>query len=263
MTRRVIILGDSFTFGHGCSDRIFYYDRASKTWIGNFDCFNGSASEYAWPSLLQNHYPDIKVVNLARPGRCNQAMFRDLADYHTSNTIKSDDIIMFMGTFADRVEVSSESTTIPPSVPMSWCLAQDPGTESSTSKDYKLAKKLYVTYLYNDSIGNNLTVSSLMGAYGYSKAFNADFLWSLAIMASPLGYDLFPGTFNSAIWGTIPQSFKETNLKFITEFDFSGNNDLEFNKSCRAADNHVNDKGHAIYFERQILPVIERLLNKA
>jgi hypothetical protein len=189
-------------------------------------------------------------------------MFRNITQYYRENTISSDDLIIFSGTFSDRIEVSSESTTIPPSVPIPWCLAQDPASETETAPDYRLAKKLYITYLYNDEIGINLTLSALLAAYGYSIAGNANFLWSLAIMDTPEDWETFPGTFNGNIWDTVPEALKQSNLTFITNFDFSGVYDLEFNKSCRSSDHHVNDKGHAIYFEKQILPMIEGLLNK-
>ena len=263
MRKRIIIAGDSFTFGHGCSDREFYYDYKTKSWIGTMLAIFDKPSIHSWASLLQEDYPEIEVVNLAKPGRCNQHIFRDLMEYYTNEPFRTDDIVIFSGTFADRIEISSGSYTVPPNIPMSWCLAQHPDTESDimADPDYTLAKKLYVTQLYDDTIGINMSASALMGAYGYAKSSGAEFLWSLPIIPSPPGVERWPGTMDIPIWKTIPKSFKETNLKIISDFDFSGNNDVEFNLSCRAPDNYINDKGHSIYYEKQIKPVLEKFLN--
>jgi len=250
MSKRIIILGDSFTFGHGCSDREYYYDKKSNSWVGDKSLITNSPSIHAWPSLLQKQYPDIEVINLAVPGRCNQALFRDLSEYYIEHGINNDDIVIFNGTFNDRIEISNELHEDPDRNAKSWCLGQYIGPEDSESEDYKLAKKLYLVYLYSDPIGRNQTLSAMLGSYGYAKAAGATFLWSLPVLMSPY-------------IETIPQTLIKTKLEFITEFDFSGVKDKQFNKTCRAIDFHVNDLGHAMYFEKQILPVIEGLLNKA
>ena len=62
---RVIVLGDSFTFGHGCSDRVYYYDEDLKKFIGDIKLVKQCIpSEYCWPSLLQKEFPSLKVYNL-------------------------------------------------------------------------------------------------------------------------------------------------------------------------------------------------------
>ena len=80
---RVIVLGDSFTFGHGCSDRVYYYDEDLKKFVGDITPMNQCIpSEYCWPALLQKEFPRLKVHNLSQPGHCNQGMFRDLLDFY-------------------------------------------------------------------------------------------------------------------------------------------------------------------------------------
>lgn len=263
MKRRVIVLGDSFTFGHGCSDRIHYYDHKTKSWVGDLELMHGDPSQYAWPTLLQKHFSELHVVNLARPGRSNQMMFRDLREFYVDNPAQPGDIVIFNGSFMDRIEISSHTTTNPPYHTMSWCLASDIEL-NRRSPDYDLARKLYVTYLYQDDIGVNQTMSALMGAYGYTVEYESEFFWSLPIMPQLPEIPLHPGTIGDNIWELLPASMQEKQITFILSCDFSGVNDTEYNETqCRSIDFHVNDLGHAIYFEKQIMPVIEDLLNKS
>lgn len=264
VTRRIIILGDSFTYGHGCSDREYFFDEKVNRWVGDYKEFLSGPSNYAWPSLLQQYFPNLEIINLAYPGRCNQGIFRDLFKFYTNNDPCEGDIIIFNGTFTDRIEIASEPSTDPPRVPISWCVAQDPDTdENSKSSEYRLAKKLYLIHLYHDAIGKNLSMTALMGAYGYAIANNIEFYWDWPIILPFPNGERCAGTYDDSVWETIPKALQDTNIEHIMTFDFSGNRNNEFNHSCRSPDFHVNDKGHSIYFDKQILPMIERLLNNS
>ena len=74
MINKILVFGDSFNYGHGCSDRMFYYDHKTKKMIGNALPEN-VPSQFSWPSLLQNDYPNIQVYNFANPGRANAHIF--------------------------------------------------------------------------------------------------------------------------------------------------------------------------------------------
>ena len=246
MKRKVITLGDSFTFGHSCSDRIYYYDHDTKTFVGDSKPFmENIPSEYCWSALLQQQYSDIEVVNLARPANCNQGMFRNLVEYYTKNTINAGDILMYHGTFSSRVEIASGSR---PEVATPWVMGWDHQSQMENEIPYNIAKKMYLTHLFNDSIGINQTITALLSAYAFATMHNLKFVWSMPLQA----YE--PETL------TILNPLRVFQLPHIYKYDFSGVDNYDFNKDCFAPDYHVNNKGHAIYLEKEIIPTIQTLL---
>lgn len=262
MIKRILILGDSYTFGHGCSDRIYYYDHNLKKFIGNPEPFyNVIPSEFGWPSLLQKQFPEIEVINLAKPGHSNPSIFRDLLEFYQENKKTTEDLVIFNATFASRIEVASYHTPEKPvSWPMGWDFDVNKDEWWETNLDfagkYSKAKKFYLTYLFNKSIGYNISLASIMGAYGFVKSNNIKFIWNYPISDYP--YNLAKSL----------KSMKDCQCYHILKYDFEKNinhdnnviEDSEFNKNCYAADYHVNDLGHKIYFEKEILPKVQLLL---
>ena len=53
---KIIVLGDSFTFGQGCSD---VQQASDKRWF--------VPSEFGWPSLLGKKHQTFDIVNLSHP----------------------------------------------------------------------------------------------------------------------------------------------------------------------------------------------------
>ena len=247
MVKRIVIVGDSYTFGHGCSDREYYYDQNLQAFVGDYTPFrNRIPSKFCWAALLQQQYPNIEVVNLAVPGHCSQGMFRDLTNYYFDNEYSPDDIVMFNGTFANRIEVALGDK---PEVTVPWVMGWDKQSQDEAKVQYNIAKKMYVMHLFNDDIGYNLSITGLMSAYAYAVSRGMKFIWSLPT------YDYSA----KALHAVLP-AMQSTKIPEIVNYDYSGKNDLKFNSSCVAPDFHVNDKGHAIYFEKEILPAVQRLL---
>ena len=251
---KVIIVGDSFTFGHGCSDRVFYYDHKLKKFVGDYNPKTDlTPSQHCWAALLQREYPDLEVINLAKPGYCNTAIFKDLSIYVSTNEIKEGDIVLFNGTHPDRMEVATEQCEHP----VSWVMGWDHQAQQEDEIDYNIAKKMYIQHLYHDQIGVNYSVASLMGAYGYASANKLNFAWNFPILFRPPS----PGVLSTDFLTMLPNSLLENRKPHIANYDFSGVNDYEFNLTCNCVDNHTNDKGHLIYYEQQIKPLIEKFLN--
>jgi len=242
---RVIVLGDSYTFGHGCLDRIYYYDEDLKEFVGDRTPMEQCIpSEYCWSALLQKEFPDIKVHNLSQPGHCNQGMFRDLLDFYIKNDFKLNDLIIFNGTFSDRVEVRTmyHLDKVGP-----WAIGWEYMTGGQDFKEYISAQKAYTKYLYHEKIGFNLTSSSLLGAHSYSTLNGHDFLYSL------------PHSNNPSLEPNI-RCVNKYEIPCLFGYDFSGKNDYPFNVTCQAKDTHTNEKGHQIYYEKEIKPRIQQML---
>jgi hypothetical protein len=251
---KVIIVGDSFTFGHGCADRVFYYDHKLKVFVGDYDPFRDlSPSEHCWAALLQREYPNLEVVNLAKPGHCNTAIFKDAATYLINNEIREGDILLYNGTKCDRIEVATGDN----GPPVSWVMGWDHMAQQKDVVDYNIAKKLYIKYLYHDEIGLNYALASVMGAYGYASANKLKFSWNLPMIHYPSD----PGIIDKSFLKRIPKSVLSLETPSIAAWDFSGVHDYDFNVTCVGKDYHTNDKGHVIYYEKQIKPLIEKFLN--
>ncbi len=251
---KVIIVGDSFTFGHGCSDRVFYYDHKLKVFVGDYDPIRDlTPSEHCWAALLQREYPNLEVINLAKPGHCNTAIFKDLSAYVSNNEIIEGDIVLFNGTKHDRIEVSTGDYKHP----VSWVMGWDHMAQQKDDSDYNLDKKMYIKYLYHEQIGFNYSLASVMGAYGYASANKLNFVWNIPLLSQPS----ISGILDTSFLQVIPKSLLDHRIPSITSWDFSGVNDWDFNATCICKDSHTNDKGHLIYYEKQIKPLIEKFLN--
>jgi hypothetical protein len=241
---RVIVLGDSFTFGHGCLDRVYYYDENLKKFVGDVNLIEQCIpSEYCWPALLQKEFPRLKVHNLSQPGHSNQGMFRDLLDFYIKFDYNPHDLIIFNGTFSDRIEAR---TMYQADVVRSWPIGWE-YMLSGDSKEYLTAQKYYTKHLYHEKIGINLALSSLFGAYGYAMLNKHSFLYSLPNSPYP---SVEPNM----------RCIKNYEIIPIVWYDFSGENNYEFNVTCQAKDTHINEKGHQIYYEKEIKPRIQKMI---
>lgn len=244
--RKIITLGDSFTFGHGCSDREYYYDHDTKTFIGDHRPFKENIpSQYCWPTLLQQHMHEVEVINLSQPANSNQGLFRNLLTYCETNTINEGDIIIFNGSFPGRIDIASGAR---PEVTVPWVMGWDHQSQMENEIEYNVAKKMYITHLFNDSIGYAQSLSSVLATHAFATMYKAKYIWSLPNHVYPK---------------EVLDKLKPINHLRITDlckYDFSGTNTYDFNKTCFAPDYHVNNLGHSIYLQKQIIPVIQSLL---
>lgn len=247
---KIIILGDSFTFGHGCSDRIYYFDSNSKKLIGNMDSFLEGPSQYSWPSLLQKTVKG-EVINLAKPGNSNQGMFKDFKKYIEIDTFNKNgsfsniDAIFFCGTFIDRLEIANPFDN---NDTMSWVMSSIIPEYTFNSK-HKLAKKQFVSFLYNNEVGVNYTLTALLSVYSLAKANNIKFFYS----------------FPNWSWDELKKHneiynvLKEHEIPTLTDLDFLECQDKEKRDKMIAVDGHANDVGHLSYFKLIIEPLIKSI----
>jgi hypothetical protein len=221
---------------------------------------------------LQQKYTDIEIINLAQPGNSNQGIFSDIAKYLKTGIVTDDDILMFHGTLPDRIQVADDES---PDLIKSWVIGSDYIEQLSSSGDYNQAKNMYVKHLYNDEIGINLSMSAMLASYGLATGFNLKFLWSLPVIVTvnynkktdiPADHMFRFVSRRKFMWGGLPMNrmispaLHQHRIDALINHDFSKNKDVEFNNDCHALDNHVNDTGHALYFENVILPTVSKLL---
>jgi hypothetical protein len=228
---KILIAGDSYTFGHGCSDREHYFNVETKKWVGSNSNWNGP-SEFCWASLLQKNYPNLTVVNKSVSGVDNTSILINILKSCQSSSF---DLIIFAASFSTRKQIadSYNSDDI-----VTWIPNYTP---KKMSTDYAMAVEYYVKYLSNNTIDLNLTASAILAAFGQASALNSKFIWSRP------GSDLSTELLNSIVAHQITS---------IESFDFSGVNDSEIQATDHV---HVNNLGHQIYFEKQIVPQLQKL----
>lgn len=245
MKQKLLIVGDSCTYGHGCSDRVYYWDDNEKKYIGTlFKYPNDPPSRFAWPSLLQNDLVDYEILNISMPGNANQHMFASILDYIKNE--KNIVLILFCGSFADRIQIANmgDPNKIDP-----WVISWNPPLYSLDNY-YNTAKDYYRKYLYNNEIGLNQTLSALFAAYSICLINNIKFMWSI------------PDFILKPIHKEICLPIRNLSFTSMIHYDYSGINSKKFNSACRCVDWHPNDKGHKIYYEKEIYPKILKKLNE-
>jgi len=242
MVKRIILLGDSFTFGHGCSDKVHYYDPVTKQHVGGkmSPDFETKPSDYCWGSLIKKQFPNIEVMNLSKPGHCFLGMARDLINLSQRINLNSDDLILLNGTFIDRTEIAHPCD---PDSYVSWAIGPTSPMEMVNNEpEYINAKQMYVKYLYSDAVMYNQFLTSFMGIYSICNLYDTKFAFSLPK--------------NVRLMGKLVDKFFNLKFPYIFEYDFSGNNDDTFNRTCYMPDLHCNNLGHEIYLEKVVLPFL-------
>jgi hypothetical protein len=226
---KILISGDSFAFGQGCSDRL----------NGQADWKNSDGpSRFCWASLLQQTYPEITVVNRALPGLDNTSILIETSTACTENTF---DLIIFAGTYIERKQIAH---FVNPDQITTW----SPGWKLPGSNEYQKAQEYYLKYLTNITMDTNITVSNVLAAYGLASKLGAKFLWSLP--------DFPP---DDKIMYELLDFIKDHRFKAVQAFDFSGTSDFQINQQYECLDRHITDAGHKLYFERQIVPLFKEL----
>jgi hypothetical protein len=242
----VLVLGDSFAFGHGCSDRVFYYDFDNRTWIGERIDVK-PPSEFCWASLLQQEFKDkIQVTNIATVGRSMQGMFADLVQW-LKGKIKFD-LVIFTGTVRDRVEMPMVHDH---NKSGSWGLSWETSLPSIDWQpdDFANAKQIYVKHLYNDAIADQMAFSALLGAHSLTQINKIKFLWSVPAIC-----------FSDQHLNDLLEPISDCEIPDLMRYDFSYRQDSDFNKNFLCVDGHTNDLGHRIYYEKEVRPAVKRIL---
>jgi hypothetical protein len=241
----VLILGDSFTYGHGCSDRTFYFDFEKQVLVGE-RMDEKPPSEFCWASLLQKDHPNLEVFNLSVPGRSMQGMFYDFITFLKDKTDKKMDILFFNCTAPDRVEMPmAHDHDQTATWGLTWDNALPDPLFKSGPEEFLKAREKYRKYLWNYTIGDQLSLSGLYAAYGLAKSLNIKFMHTIP-----------PHMFwNLSFIDFVEECMSDNELPSIWGYDFSTSSDKDFNKQFESICGHANDLGHQV-----LKPAMTRIL---
>lgn len=213
----LILLGDSYTFGQGCSD-------PSKT---------------SWAGLLQSDHPNVQVKNLSLCGSDNLTIAQQLWINHSHHV----DVIVFCASFEHRIQVLNplfgpdmiegeqpETKTLMANYDYPWSI-NDP-----RQRNFKKSKDLFYRYLYDKNVGRNYTTSAILSTYACAKISKSDFYWSVPLINSPTQLDVILA--------------HEIHHKFLACCD------INYDSSEKAPCGHPNDRGHKRYYDEIIGPLL-------
>jgi hypothetical protein len=240
---KIVISGDSFTFGHGCKDRVSFTSKKTGEFINNFNPDQGP-SEYSWPSLLQKKYPEHKIINLAFPGVDNTYIFKSIIDH-----IDGADIVFVGSTSMNRMQIAtSDGLNVQSLVFSSY------NTSRSNGKiEYEKAIELFLKHLYTESYFASVFVSTIWAVYGQCLKKNIPFIWSVNIeTARAIKEKKYESLLKSL------DQLKTFEIEDLCYYFHFNRLDLEL---YLHEDSHANEYGHEYYFNHEILPVFSKLIN--
>lgn len=245
--KNILILGDSFSYGQGCSDR-----------PTQESSLNHIPSEFSWPALLRAdlNEDEYRLINLSKSGNSLMGMYLDLLHYHKYHVhAEPIHMVVFTITSFERLLVANP---IDPSNVVSWVLSSDiPNTSANEAiRNYNEAKHSYQKYLDNDIVQALNAIAYVNAFFNYTSIHNIKCLWS-----SPR----LPELYEKHDWLSFSEELMFTNLY---NYDFSkhdsdvGPYNNAFNKSCIMDDGHPNNKGHQIYYDHVIKPQVLKYIKE-
>ena len=239
MKNKIIILGDSYTFGQGCADRERYYDQDSRKWVGETNLFASGPSEHCWASLAQQDFVNYEFQNLSRPGNSNDNMFRTLVSKIDTNC----ELVILASSFNDRMLVKDHLSDecFPWSVNGWWEI------DSVQPKNYSEAKAQFSKHLYTEKMGQNYAIMGIAAAWAMAVLNQSQFVWSCP-------------NFGDTV------SVLPTSMTHLNNLQYTSLNTYQFDKlnvdhnSALANDGHANELGQKLYYEAEIKPMLQKLL---
>ena len=241
---KIVISGDSFTYGQGCKDRVDYTDPVTGIIHSNF-VSTDPPSKYCWASLLQNHYPDHQIINVAKVGKDNMYISTSIIE-----NLKDAAIVYFSGTSFNRLQVMGISGN-----PTELILG---GFDKYTHPE---AVHLFVKHLYLESYFLDISISALLATYAHCLVKDISFVWSIPYLG-------MMGSFTKDQSQEIItlESIKRTELllkdkKIPPLYDvFRIKQENKDKYLC--TDGHANEIGHEYYFNHEILPIFSKLIEE-
>jgi hypothetical protein len=239
--KRILVLGDSITFGHGCSDRQYYWDEKNSQYVGDLDSFRNGPSKYCWAQCMQDEL-GYAVTNLSRSGnnntniawQCMQAVYENKQQFdHIIAAFSYDDRLEFY--YPDSRKIISSSVLSPP--PM--LLNKHPRWDQ--------AIKLFAEELYHAAWGVKLSHMAINTVANIARETGAQFNWSAP-------------EFNQTESGSsISPALRSTQIPSMTKhFGLRHNGRMLTSRDTPyiAVDGHPSALAHKEYFKTIIKPII-------
>lgn len=237
--KKILVLGDSITFGHGCSDRQYYWDNQQNKYIGDSD-FSGGASQHCWAQHIQDDL-NYSVTNLSKSGNNNTNMaWQCMQAVHENN--QHFDHIIAAFSYDDRFEWAH-----PDSRDMVCASAlHPPQLLLNKYPQWDQAIGLFAAELYHPGWGIKLSHMALNTVANIAREIGAQFNWSAPE---------FDRTNNSA---TISPALRSTQIpSMIKHFGLWHNGRMLTSADTPhcAVDGHPSELAHKEYFQKVISPL--------
>ena len=258
--KNILVLGDSYIFGHGCRDRVHWIDKHGVEHGDPINLYN-SPSEFAWPSLLANRFPDrVNVYNLSMPGIDNLSLISALNNFLDNSRVNVDLIILNTSP-AGRMLVANTTDNSYRDTPfLRNIIDLKDETKSVNWQVFRESKPLalrgsvhteeaflkFAGLYYHDGLGVQMAMSSVLSAYSISQILGVKFIWmSPAYCAAAVNMPLFPAKVRNVLTGH----------QSIHVADFQ-RRDM---KKYSADDGHSNEQCHEDYFNEVVKTKIASL----
>jgi hypothetical protein len=239
--KKILILGDSITYGHGCADRMYYWDDKLQRYHGNKDTFN-SPSAHCWAQHLENKF-GYSVVNLSQSGENNSIMASKCLEAVYKHG-QGFDYIIAAFTYDDRLEWAhpdyDQSISASVFSPPPFLLQQ--------SKTWAMAMQSYRDTLYHSDWGVKLTHMAINTVANVAKEIGAKFHWSAPEFNQTQFSEIISPVLRSR---QLPSMIRHLGLwqngRMLTSAE---------SPYC-AIDGHPNEAAHLDYFQKVVNPLFE------
>jgi hypothetical protein len=257
--KNILVLGDSYIFGHGCQDRVHYVDDQGVE-HGDTQSLADEPSEFAWASLLAKRFPDkVNVYNLSLSGVDNQSLVSALCNFLDNGPTV--DLIMFNTSPGTRMLVNNVTRHSYKDTPFLKRLIQlDDTTKSANWQVFRESRPRgiqvmdddldeytkFIGLYYHDALGVQTAMSAVLSAHSISQMIGAKFIWmSPSYCSATMNMPLFPAKVRSTL----------AMHQCIHIADFQRRD----RKKYQADDGHSNEQCHEDYFNEVVKAKIASL----
>ena len=252
MFKKIVILGDSFTYGHGCKDRVWFHSKTENKIMGDMAQFKQGPSKFCWPARLAKDFPKTQVINLSMPGLDNQGMLTALlvnpeayqdADLIIMSTTVADRMLIRDGTLGQWTDFYGLANTVAMDHVLRYGViasAAHAGTDLLGDLNSRDAFAKFMAFCHHDGRSTQTAWSAVLGVAAIAKTQKAVFAWA------PPGY-CAASRHNEVIPTSLYRQL--TNIH-----DFVGRT-----PEYLAEDEHANELGHLVYYKEALLPELKKL----